>query len=188
VSGSATRFHRVVAREGLLLATAAAGAFVFVNHENLYRLSSWTWGNASPAGYLATTALFYVFARVLFLLAGMYLAPSAQPLVLCPECGRILDDPSARGIERHWRQPMSRKPTDREVLSAVLLRKAIDDARRAAKRPLVPPDDPRVVPPGDVENAPLRIEEFERILREIDFFREGRGRGSGPRRPREPGA
>ncbi len=188
MSGSATRFHRVAAREGLLLATAGAGAFVFVNHENLYRVSSWTWGNASPAGYVATTALLYVFARVLFLLAGMYLAPPTEPLVLCPECGRILGDASARGRERHRRQPVSRKPTDREVLAAVMLRKAIDDARRAAKRPLVPPDDSRVLLPGDVENAPLRIEEFERILREIDFFREGRGRGPGPRRPREPSA
>jgi hypothetical protein len=65
-----------------------------------------------------------------------------------------------------------------------MLRKAIDDARRLAKKDLTGPEPERVRLPGDVENAPVPLEEFERILRQLDTPHGGRGPDE--RRPKGP--
>ncbi len=172
------------ARELALLGIAAAGAFLFFVHGALYLQAGSAARPLTLEGFLLVTTILYLFFRLLFVVAGLYLPRAPPAYVLCPECGRLLDDTSPEGIARHHRTALVPKPTEQEVLAAVMLRRAIDDARRSARHDLRGPGVRGTDLPGDIENLPVPIEEFERILRDLDDGRPSRGPSE--RRPKGP--
>ncbi len=173
---SESGFVRRAAKELAVLGTAAAGAYLFFIHGALYLQAGSAARPVTLEGFFLVTTILYLFLRLLFVVAGLYLPRSRPEYVLCPECGRLLDDTSPEGIAKHHRTTLTPKPTEKEVLAAVMLRRAIDDARRSSRHDLRGPDLRATELPGDVENRPVPIEEFERILRQLN----------GSRSPREP--
>ena len=69
-------------------------------------------------------------------------------------------------------------------MAAIMLRKAIDEARQSARKDLGGPRDMLTRLPGEVENGGLPPEEFERILRQLDASKGGHEPAG--RRPRGP--
>jgi len=185
VSASRSMFARVVAREAAILAVGAIGAVAFLNHEVFYFRSGFTPFDGPPWAYFLLAAVLYLFVRMVFLVAGMFFPRKRPEFVLCPECGRELDETSPHGVAQHNRITLTPKPTEKEILAAIMLRKAIDDARRSARRDLAGPRVEVRELPGDVDNPPLTFEEFERILQDIEFSAAQR-RGAPDRRPRGP--
>lgn len=181
-SGSGYLQH--TAREFAVLAVAAVGSYLFFIHGMLYLQPGGTGRPLSLEGFLLVTALMYLFLRLVFVVAGLYYPRAAPRYTVCAECGKVLDQTAPQAPARHPAAGLSHRPTEKEVLAAVMLRKAIDDARRLAKKDLAgpPPEAPRL--PGDVENAPVPMDEFERILKQLDTPRDGRGPDE--RRPRGP--
>ena len=176
------RLLRLAVRECVVWAVASLAAYLFLVHPQLY-LNGSTAHDITPANFLLTTAVLFVMIRLVLVVGGMFFSPLPEIPVICPECGRTVSDPSAHGIVRHQRVAMRPKPTEKEVLAAVMLRKAIDDARRVAGKSLSGPS-PIPALPGDVENGPISVEEFERILHDLDTAR--RGHGSDGRQPKGP--
>ncbi len=185
VDAEQRRFVDVASREAAILALAAVAAVVFLNHEVFYLRAGFVPYAGPVWAYLLVTAVLYLFVRLMFIVAGMYFPGKRPEFVLCPECGHALDDASPHGREEHNRITLTPRPTEKEILSAIMLRKAIDDARRSAKRELAGPKPEAVRVPGDVENARLTFEEFERILQDIDVS-AARRRGAPDRRPPRP--
>ena len=181
---SERRFMRTTARECALLAVAALGAFLFFIHGSLYLQAGSTARPLSLEGFLLVTAILYLFLRLVFVVAGLYLPRPRTGYVVCPECGRAYDEAAPGGAVRHRRAPLASRPTEKEVLAAIMLRKAIDEARRSARRDLAGPRAEEIRVPGEIENAGVTPEEFDRILRELDASR--RGEGAGDRQPRAP--
>lgn len=178
------RLVGVVGREMALAGVAILGTVVFLLHPELYLNGSP--GHAVTVGnFLLVTVILYVLLRLIFFVAGYYLPRTAPRVVVCPECGHPLDGSHTK-TARHRKILLTAKPTEREVLAAVMLRKAIDDARKSSQRRLagaseLPP------PPSDVENPPISIEEFERILQDLDRSRRPRrGDDPGPKGPSPP--
>ncbi len=181
---SGSRFARTTAREFAVLAVAAIGAYLFFIHGSLYLQAGSAARPLSLEGFLLVTTILYLLLRLIFVVAALYFPrPEARPAV-CEECGRALDEAAPTDAERHSHPGPSRRPTEKEVLAAVMLRKAIDDARRLAKKDLVGPRAAEVRIPGEVENVPVPLEEFERILRQLDAPRSGRPPDD--RRPKGP--
>ncbi len=178
---SESGYVRATAREFALLAIAALGAFLFFIHGSLYLQAGSTARPLTLEGFLLVTAILYLFLRLVFVVAGLYIPQRRPEYVVCPECGRAYDEARLAEIEAH-RATFSRKPTEKEVLAAVMLRKAIDEARRSAQKDLVGPRSEIVRIPGVVENERVPPEEFDRILRQLDASR----RDAGDRRPRGP--
>lgn len=172
-------------REAAILAIAAVAAVVFLNHEFFYLRGDFTPYRGPLSAYILLTAVVYLLVRVVFLVAAMFFPRKRPEFIVCPECGRALEDASPHGKAEHRRIALTPKPTEKEVLSAIMLRKAIDDARRSAKRELsgVRVEVPKL--PGDVENPAISYEEFKRILEDIDTS-AARRRGAPDRRPRGP--
>jgi hypothetical protein len=177
-------FTRSTAREFAVLAVAALGAYLFFIHGALYLQPGSSSRPVTLEGFLLVTALLYLLLRLTFVVAGFYLPPAQPKYVVCPECGEKQDE--AHPVEVAWRRrvPASAKPSDKEVLAAVMLRKAIDDARRTAQKNLSGPKTGGLLLPGEAENPPLSYEEFERILRDLDSKRFGRDDSN--RRPSPP--
>src|SRR5437879_5045000 len=71
----------------------------------------------------------YLFLRLVIVALELRPARGHAELVRCPECGQWLDDPSAAGLEAHRRIELTPKPSRKEIVSAVALRKAVDAAR-----------------------------------------------------------
>lgn len=182
---SASRWRRAAAREGAIVALAAFGSALFTLHQSFYSGSALHLIDEPAWAFLLVTGALYVFIRALFLIGGTFFPRQRPEFILCPECGRVLDDLTPRGVEEHRRIELTPKPTEREILAAVMLRKAIDDARRSSRRDLAGPAAGQGMPPSDVENPPVSLAEFDRILRDLDQSRARRGPGD--RRPRGPG-
>jgi len=181
---SESRYVRVTAREFAVLAVAALGAYLFFIHGSLYLQAGSSGRPLTLEGFLLVTTIVYLLLRLIFVVAGLYYPRPRPEYVVCPECGRALEDDAPDSLERHQRLTLSSRPTEREVLAAIMLRKAIDDARRSARKDLVGPRDEVIRLPGNVENLPVPVDELERILRELDEPRDARGAGN--RRPRGP--
>jgi hypothetical protein len=164
-----------------------AGALLFVFHHTFYDGKGVTAIDMPLWLFAALVTVLYLFLRMAFIVAGMFFPRKRPEFVLCPECGRELDDASPHGVADHNRIALTPKPTGKEVLAAIMLRKAIEDARRSARRDLA---GPRVeVPslPDDAENMPVSFEELDRILARLTPTR-GPKRGSdlgGPKGPPE---
>ena len=126
---------RFVLREVLTVSLAATVSILLLNYGNLYASGSFRIGNPRIEPYLLVTAVTYLFLR--FVGIALALRPSrvhAEP-VRCPECGQWLDDPTASGLEAHRRVELTPRPTPKEVVSAVALRRAVDAARLGIHRP-----------------------------------------------------
>ena len=126
--GFQTRSSRFVVREILLVGIAAAAAFVFINHDNLYLSHPFRLSDARIESYSLATAMIYLFLR-LVIVALELRPPRSYAPVRCPECGQWLDDPTTAGLEAHRRIELTPKPSQKEIVSAVALRKAVDAAR-----------------------------------------------------------
>ncbi len=182
---SESRYLERMAREFAVLAVSAVGAYLFFIHGSLYLQSGSAARPLTLEGFLLVTAIFYLFLRLIFVVASLYYPRPATQFAICPECGKILDETTPGSAARHASPALSRKPTEKEVIAAVMLRKAIDDARRLAKKDLTgPPSSDRPTLPGEVENVPVPLDEFERILKQLD---SPRTQGSPEdRRPKGP--
>ena len=185
VTESGSRFARLAIRESAILAVAVVAAFLFDIHPSFYGGQPRTVGMPSWVLVLLVVVV-YLLLRMLFLIGSMFYRAQEPELVLCPECGRLYDESRPEALQAHHRITLSPKPTEREILAAIMLRKAIDDARRSSTRNLA---GPKVVvadlPSGDVENPPVPVAEFERILKDLDVANAPR-RGPSGRRPRGP--
>jgi hypothetical protein len=177
-------FARTMARESAVLAVAALGAYLFFIHGSLYLQAGSAGRPLTLEGFLLVTAIVYLFLRLIFAVAGLYYPQARPELGVCAECGRALDPAPPDHAAPHARTGLSPRPTEKEILAAVLLRKAIDDARRSARKDLAAPRPNDVRLAGDIENVPVPIEEFERILRQLDS--RGEVRDPGDRRPKGP--
>lgn len=120
---------RFMRREGLLFAIAAAAAIVLLNHGNLYLAGPLRIENPRIEAYVLVTAVAYLFLRFLVLAVEMRPTRVHADLVRCPECGQWLDDRTAAGLEAHRRIELTPKPTEKSIISAVALRRAVDAAR-----------------------------------------------------------
>ena len=166
---SDSRYLERIGREFAVLAVAAVGAYLFFIHGSLYLQSGSAARPLTLEGFLLVTAIFYLFLRLIFVVASLCYPRPAIQFTVCPECGKALDETTPGIPARHGVTAFSRKPTEKEVLAAVMLRKALDDARRLAKKDLAgPPPSGRPPLPSEVENAPVPMDEFERILKQLD--------------------
>ncbi len=179
---SESGYVRATAREFAVLAIAALGAFLFFIHGSLYLQPGSAGRPLTLEGFLLVTAILYLFLRLIFVVAGLYLPQRSPEYAVCPECGRAYDEGRPAEAEAHHRVSLARKPTEKEVLAAIMLRRAIDEARRSAQKDLVGPRSEIVRLPGVIENERVPPEEFDRILRQLDSAH----RSAGDRRPREP--
>ncbi len=181
---SESAYVRTTAREFAVLGVAALGAYLFFIHGSLYLQPGSQARPLTLEGFLLVTTILYLLLRLIFVVAALYYPRPRTELTVCAECGREIEASGHEAEERHRRVTLSPRPTEREVLAAIMLRKAIDDARRSAQKPLSGPRDEVVRLPGDVENLPVPVDEFERILHELDHPRDARGPPE--RRPRGP--
>ena len=124
-----TRDARMAVRETLLVATSAIASFLFINHANLYLSGPFVLRDVRIESYILATIVIYLFIRVVILAVEMRPPRAHAELVRCPECGQWLDDPSAAALEAHRSTELTPKPTKKEVVSAVALRRAVDAAR-----------------------------------------------------------
>ena len=181
---SASGFARDAARETSVLAIAMVGAFLFFIHGSLYLQAGSAGRPVTLEGFLLVTAILYLFLRLIFVVAGLYFPRPRRAYAVCPKCGRTFD---ATTPARRRRVAVTPRPSEKEDLAAIMLRRAIDDARRSARKDLSGPRSRVANVPGEVENPVVSPEEFERILRQLDASRLGRGPGDrGPRGPPGP--
>jgi len=179
-----SEFARAMARESAVLAVAVLGAYLFFIHGSLYLQPGSVARPLTLEGFLLVTVIVYLFLRLIFVVAGLYYPRAQRQLVVCAECGRAMDPNAPDHAVPHTRKRVAARPSEKEILAAVMLRKAIDDARRSSRKDLSGPRPNDVHLPGDIENVPVPIEEFERILRQLDS--RGDARDPGDRRPKGP--
>lgn len=134
MDASGNRLAAVVVREALLLALLAVGAWVFLNHGLLYFTGDTAPRSTRAEAYVVTTLVFYVFVRGTFLVLSLRPPRAEGDLVPCPECGQELDDGTPKGLIEHYRTALTPRPTERDVLAAIALRRAVDKARLGADR------------------------------------------------------
>ena len=170
--GFQTRSSRFVVREVLLVGLAAAAAFVFINHDNLYLSHPFRLADARIESYALATAMIYLFLRLVIVALELRPPRSHEELVRCPECGQWLDDPTAAGLEAHRRIELTPKPSRKEIVSAVALRKAVDAARRGNLRP----PHPGVVEPNPAVPNPTNVTSGDLVaaLNDPDFLERAR--------------
>ncbi|MCI4371743.1 MAG: hypothetical protein L3J78_03755 [Thermoplasmata archaeon] len=149
MSSFQTRDARLARREVLLVALAAIASVLFFNHEVLYG------GGAKfqvppSAGFVVVTIIIYLFLRLTVVAAAMRFPRRHAELIRCPECGQWLDDPTAEGLDAHRRVELTPRPTRKEVVSAIALRRAVDAARVGIET-LSPRAPEELRPPSEVE-------------------------------------
>src|SRR5437667_1460212 len=130
------RERRSAARELAIVSLAGLASFLFLNHENLYLRRPFALSNAPIEAYFLATIVIYLFLRMLIIAAEMRPTRSRGGAIHCSECGQRLDTLTAAGREAHRRIELTPKPSEREIVSAVALRKAVDAAHfpdRASK-------------------------------------------------------
>lgn len=176
-----TSRSRFVVREALLVGIAAAASFVFLNHEALYLDRPFQVANARIEPYFLATSILYLFLRLVIVVTEMRPPRAHADLVRCPECGQWLDDRSSAGLEAHRRIELTPKPSPKEVVSAVALRKAVDAARFG---PRSPPEN-QVAAPIPIRQKPANLAETDLIaaLNDPDFLERMR---HSPRPPPDP--
>src|SRR2546422_1473840 len=147
-----TRERRSAARELAIVSLAGLASFLFINHENLYLSGPFALSNAPLEAYFLATIVIYLFLRMLISAAGMRPTRVRSGSVRCPECGQRLDTLTAAGREAHHRIELTPKPSEKEVVSAVALRKAVDAAHLSVSASKMASRDGLVVPRRDLEN------------------------------------
>ena len=126
MSKYSTRSGRSLRGEGLLAGLAAAAAFVFINHENLYLTHPFQLADVRIESYALATIMIYLFLRLVILALEMRPARARTNMMRCPECGQWLDARAAESIAAHRRIELTPKPSQKEVVSAIALRRAVD--------------------------------------------------------------
>ncbi len=184
MKASQSAYFRPTARELAVLAVAALGAYLFFIHGSLYLQPGSQARPLTPEGFFLVTTILYLLLRLVIVVAGLYYPRPRTEVTVCAECGREIAEGAPDAVERHRRATLSPRPTEKEVMAAIMLRKAIDDARRSAQKPLSGPRDEVVRFPGEVENLPVPVEELDRILHDLDHLRHTRGPTE--RRPHGP--
>ena len=154
--GFQTRETRMALRELVLVVLAGVASFLFINHENLYFSGPFVLSNAPIEAYFLATIVLYLFLRLVIIAAEMRVPRTHAALVRCPECGQWLDDPTGAGRDAHHRVELTPKPTEKEILSAVALRKAVDTARLATKSSKPVPREDLMTPPTNPESVSSR--------------------------------
>lgn len=132
-------------RETLFLGLSGLGAFIALNHSVIFLENGATWFDAAPAAYPLLTILIYTWIRGLAILATFRSPRARGSLELCAECGQPYPDGTPLGRETHAALPGTPRPTEREILAAVALRRAIDQARVARDANRIPADAARAL-------------------------------------------
>jgi len=176
-----TSRSRFAVREILLVGVAAAAAFVFLNHTALYLERPFQIADARIESYILATFVLYLFLRLVIIVAEMRPPRGHAELVRCPECGQWLDDRSVAGLEAHRRIELTPKPSPKEVVSAVALRKAVDAARFGPHSPA----ENQVAAPAPIRQKPANLAETDlaAALHDPDFLERAR---HSPRPPPDP--
>ena len=128
-----TRERRSAARELAIVSLAGVASFLFMNHQNLYLSGPFALSNAPLEAYFLATIVIYLFLRMLIIAAGMRPTRAGSGSLLCPECGQRLDTLTAAGREAHRRIELTPQPSEKDVVSAVALRKAVDAAHLSVR-------------------------------------------------------
>ena len=131
--GFRTRERRSAARELAIVSLAGLASFLFINHENLYLTGPFALSNAPLEAYFLATIVIYLFLRMLIIAAEMRPNRARSGPLQCPECGQRLDGMTASAREAHRRIELTPKPSEKEVVSAVALRRAVDTAHFSAR-------------------------------------------------------
>lgn len=152
-----SRLAHVALREGLLVGILALASALFMNHGILYLAGDTVPRTTRPEAYVLVTAILYVFVRGIDLLLRARAPRVRANLVLCPECGQELGDATPVGSTGRRAEPLSPRPTEKQILAAVALRRAIDDARRIAELRGRRADPVVAAFRGDFENAPTAL-------------------------------
>jgi len=176
--GFPTRSWRYALRELLLLVIAVAAAFVFINHDNLYLNHPFRLADARIESYLLASVVIYLFLRVAIIALEMRPPRPADGLLRCPECGEWIDVRSADGLAAHHRIALTPKPSPKEIVSAVALRKAVDAARFGPLAPRVETGNERTPAMPILEN--LTGQDLIEALHDPDFVERIR---HSPQRP-----
>jgi len=149
--------HRVIfvtVREILLVALAALAAVLFLNHQVLYLDGDFEPYGGPLLAYVLATLVIWMFLRAVLFAATMRPTRIRGGVEVCPECGQVLDDATPQGLETHRRVTLTPRPSHREVLAAVSLRKAVDGARVVTPRSHAAAGDPLARLKAEVENRP----------------------------------
>jgi len=149
-----SRLATVTAREVLLLLISVSAAWLFFNHELFYFSGAWSPRAVPAEAYVVLTLILFTYFHGAMLVLSLRTLRVRRGLVLCPECGQELSDGTPEALEAHRRTSLTPRPTEKEILAAVALRKAIDDARVGAawRRGDRPASIPRML--GEIENRP----------------------------------
>ncbi len=158
MNASEQRLANLAVRELLLLGLLASAAVLFINHGLLYFTGDTTPRSTRPEAYVVTTLVLYVFVRGTFLVLGLRPPRVHGDLVLCPECGQELEDATPKGLADHYGTTVTPRPTERDVLAAIALRKAVDEARYNAQRRSAGPDPLAALLKGDIENLTSAVQ------------------------------
>ena len=93
---------------------------------------------------------------MLIIAAEMRPTRARKGAVRCPECGQRLDTLTVGGREAHRRIELTPKPSEKEIVSAVALRKAVDAAHFSARASKVVSQDDITTSARDLENLSSR--------------------------------
>ena len=141
LSKLSTRSSHPLRREGALVGIAVAAAFVFINHENLYLSQPLHLADVRIESYALATVMAYLFLRLVVIALEMSPARASSRFVRCPECGRWHDARTAAALEAHRQIELTPKPSEKEIVSAIALRKAVDAAHMPRVLTRLPGDD-----------------------------------------------
>ena len=147
-----TRERRSAARELAIVSLAGLASFLFINHENLYLSGPFALSNAPLEAYFLATIVIYLFLRMLIIAAGMRPTRVRPGSLRCAECGQPLDNLTAAALEAHHRIERTPRPSEKEVVSAVALRKAVDAAHLSVRASKAVSRDGIATPTRDLEN------------------------------------
>ena len=156
MSGYRTRERPSAAREFAIVSLAGLASFLFLNHENLYLREPFALSNAPIEAYFLATIIIYLFLRMLIIAVEMRPTRSRKGAIRCPVCGQRLDTLTAAGRDAHRRIELTPKPSEREIVSAVALRKAVDAAHFSTRASKAVSRDDVTTSARDLENVSSR--------------------------------
>jgi hypothetical protein len=157
MSLNGSRIAHVVLRESLLVGILALASVLYIYHGILYLMGDVAPRSTRPEAYILVTAILYVFVRGIDLVLRSRAPRVKANLELCPECGQELSDAAPKLIHPQVSEPLEPRPSQKEVLAAVALRKAIDDARDVARMRGRAVDPVVSALRGDFRNAPAAV-------------------------------
>ena len=156
MAGFRNRERHSAARELAIVSLAGIASFLFLNHQNLYLRGPFALSNAPLEAYFLATIVIYLFLRMLIIAAEMRPTRARAGAIRCPECGQRLDTLTVAGREAHRRIELTPKPSEKEVVSAVALRRAVDAAHFSARASNVVSRDDVTASARNLENITSR--------------------------------